>query len=87
MTACLFPTVAAREPWSGRRCWPCHQAPVWVVHWVMTWLVVLLIVLALVFGVGAVLEGVLWVLLIGAALLAVAAWFAWQKFAEVSRSS
>lgn len=45
----------------------------------MTFVLVLLVVLALIFGVGAVLEGVLWVLLISVALLAVAVWFGWSK--------
>lgn len=44
----------------------------------MTVLVILLI-LALIFGVGAVLEGIAWVLLISVALLAFAAWWGWTK--------
>lgn len=45
----------------------------------MTFILVLLVVLALIFGVGAVLEGILWALLISIALLAVAIWFGWSK--------
>lgn len=44
----------------------------------MTVLVILLI-LALIFGVGAVIEGVLWVLLISAVLVIAAAWWGWTK--------
>lgn len=45
----------------------------------MTILIVLLL-LALIFGVGAVLEGLLWMFLIGLVLLLAAAWFGWTKF-------
>lgn len=41
--------------------------------------VVILIILALIFGVGAVLEGIAWALLIGLVLLLVAAWWGWTK--------
>lgn len=41
--------------------------------------VVILIVLALIFGVGAVLEGIAWALLIGLVLLLAAAWWGWAK--------
>ena len=53
----------------------------------MTAVVVILIVLALVFGVGAVLEGIAWALLIAVALLAVGAYLAWQKLQGTSRSA
>ncbi len=38
-----------------------------------------LIVLAIIFGVGAVLEGLLWMFLLGFALLIAAIWFGWTK--------
>lgn len=41
--------------------------------------VVVLVILAVIFGVGAVLEGVAWVLLIAAALTAAAIWFGWGR--------
>ena len=44
----------------------------------MTALVVLL-VLALIFGVGAVIKGILWVLAIAAALVVVAVWAGYRK--------
>lgn len=50
-------------------------------------LLVILVVLAVVFGVGAVLEGLAWALLIALVLVAAAAWFGWQKLREASRSS
>lgn len=52
----------------------------------MTVLLVLL-VLAVVFGVGAVLEGLAWALLIAIVLLVAAAWFGWQKLRGASRST
>ena len=51
----------------------------------MTVLVILLL-LALVFGVGAVLEGLLWMLLIGIALVVAAAVFGWSKFRGAART-
>lgn len=39
----------------------------------------ILIILALIFGVGAVLEGLLWAFLIGFVLLLVAGWWGWSK--------
>ena len=42
-------------------------------------LVVILILLALLFGVGAVLEGIAWVLLITLVLLVAAGWYGWSK--------
>lgn len=51
----------------------------------MTVLVILLL-LALVFGVGAVIEGLLWMLLIGIALFVAAALFGWSKFRQVTRT-
>ncbi len=53
----------------------------------MTVVLVILIVLALVFGVGAVLEGIAWALLIGIALLVAAVWVGWQKLRGARRSS
>lgn len=46
---------------------------------------VILIILALIFGVGAVIEGIAWALLIGLVLLLVAAWWGWTKVRGVSR--
>ena len=40
---------------------------------------VILILLALVFGVGAVLEGIAWALLIAVVLVVAAGWMGWQK--------
>lgn len=42
-------------------------------------LVVVLVILALIFGVGAVLEGIAWVLLISAVLIVAAIWFGWRR--------
>ncbi len=42
-------------------------------------ILVILIILALIFGVGAVLEGIAWAILISLVLLAVAAWWGWSK--------
>lgn len=50
-------------------------------------LLVVLLVLAVMFGVGAVLEGLAWALLIALMLVAAAGWFGWQKLRGVSRSS
>lgn len=47
-------------------------------------ILVILIVLALVFGVGAVLEGIAWAILISLVLLAVAAWWGWTKVRGVT---
>lgn len=49
----------------------------------MTVLIILL-VLALIFGVGAVIEGLLWMLLIGVVLLVAAIWFGWSRFRRAS---
>ena len=46
-------------------------------------IVLVLVVLALIFGVGAVLEGIAWVLLISLALVAAALWFGWRKLRGV----
>lgn len=46
----------------------------------MAVLLVVLVVLALIFGVGAVIKGILWVLLIAAALVAIAIYVAYRKF-------
>jgi hypothetical protein len=51
----------------------------------MTVLVILLL-LALVFGIGAVLEGLLWMFLIGLALVVAAAVFGWSKFSGATRT-
>lgn len=40
---------------------------------------VILIILALIFGVGALIEGLAWGLLISLVLLALAAWWGWTK--------
>lgn len=42
-------------------------------------LLIVLVVLALLFGVGAVLEGLAWALLIALVLVAAAAWLGFQK--------
>lgn len=42
-------------------------------------IVVVLVILALLFGVGAILEGLLWAILISLVLIAAAAWFGWSK--------
>lgn len=47
--------------------------------------VVILVLLALLFGVGAVLEGLLWAILISVVLLAIAAWWGWTKVRGMSR--
>ncbi len=49
-------------------------------------LVIILLLLALVVGVGAVLEGIAWALLIGVVLLVAAAWVGWQKVRGLTRS-
>lgn len=47
-----------------------------------------LVVLALLFGIGAVLEGLAWALLIAIVLVAAAAWFGWQRLrGNTSRST
>ncbi len=46
---------------------------------------VILIILALLFGVGAVLEGIAWAILISLVLLAVAVWYGWTKVRGVTR--
>ncbi len=43
-------------------------------------IIVLLVLAALIFGVGAVVEGLLWLLLIGLVLIVAAIWFGWSKF-------
>ena len=40
---------------------------------------IILVVLALIFGVGAVIEGLLWMFLIGLALIVAAIWFGWSR--------
>lgn len=46
----------------------------------MTLLLAALVLLALIFGIGAVIKGILWVLFIAAALVAVAIYVAYRKF-------
>jgi hypothetical protein len=41
---------------------------------------VILLVLALIVGIGAVIEGLVWMFLIGFALLVAAIWFGWSRF-------
>ena len=48
-------------------------------------LLVVLVVLAIVFGVGAVVEGLAWALLIALVLVAAAAWFGWRKLRGAAR--
>lgn len=48
-------------------------------------LLVILILLALVFGVGAVLEGIAWLLLIGLVLFVVAVWVGWRRLSGAAR--
>jgi hypothetical protein len=45
----------------------------------MTILVLLLLLALIFFGVGAVIEGLFWLLLIGFALLVAAIWFGWTR--------
>lgn len=52
----------------------------------MTAFLLFLILLAMAFGAGAVLEGLLWALLVAIVLLAVAAFVGWRKFQNASRS-
>jgi len=49
-------------------------------------LIVILLVLALAFGVGAVLEGLAWLLLIAIVLVAAAAWFGWSRLRRATRA-
>jgi hypothetical protein len=41
---------------------------------------VILLMLALIVGIGAVIEGLVWMFLIGFALLVAAIWFGWSRF-------
>lgn len=50
-------------------------------------LLVILLIAALVFGTGAVIEGLLWLFLITAVLVALAGWLDWRKFRSVASSS
>jgi hypothetical protein len=52
----------------------------------MTALLIILLLLALIFGIGAVLEGIFWLLLIAIAAIVVLAVFGWFKFRSVGRS-
>ncbi len=40
---------------------------------------IILVVLAVLFGIGAVLEGLLWMFLIGIVLVVIAGWYGWTK--------
>ena len=40
---------------------------------------IILVILAIIFGIGAVVEGLLWMFLIGLALLVAAVWFGWSR--------
>ena len=42
-------------------------------------LLIILVMLAVIFGIGAVVEGLLWMFLIGLALLVAAVWFGWSR--------
>ena len=53
----------------------------------MTAVVVILVVLALLVGVGGLLKGIAWALLIGVVLLVAAGWIGWQKLRAIGRSS
>ncbi len=48
----------------------------------MTALLVILLLSALAFGVGALLEGILWALLTAIVLLVAAVWFGWRELRE-----
>jgi hypothetical protein len=48
-------------------------------------IVIVLIILALIFGVGAILEGLLWAILISLVLVAAAAWFGFNKLRGTGR--
>lgn len=52
----------------------------------MTAVLIILLILALIFGVGSVLEGIAWAMLIAIVLLAVAGFLAWRKFRDITRS-
>lgn len=48
-------------------------------------LLVILVVLALIFGVGAVVKGILWILLVAALLVAAAIYVGYRKLRDVAR--
>lgn len=48
----------------------------------MTILIVLIILAVIFFGVGAVVEGLFWMLLIGFVLIVAALWYGWSKFRQ-----
>ncbi len=52
----------------------------------MTALLIILLVLALIFGIGAVLEGIFWLLVLAVAAIALLAIVGWFKFRSYSRS-
>lgn len=45
-------------------------------------ILIILVILAVIFGIGAVLEGLLWMFLIGLVLLVAAIWFGWSKLRQ-----
>lgn len=49
-------------------------------------LLIILLLAALVFGVGAVLEGLLWLFLVTLVLVVAAGWLGWRKFRSISSS-
>jgi hypothetical protein len=51
----------------------------------MTALLIILLLLALIFGIGAVLEGIFWLLLIAIAAIVLLAIFGWFKYRSFSR--
>lgn len=65
-----------------RRCPTVIRLTSWGTAYVMTAVLVIMVLLALVFGIGALLEGVLWVLFIAVALFGIAAWFGWRQVRE-----
>lgn len=51
----------------------------------MTFVLVVLVLLALVFGVGAVLEGIAWALLVSVVIVVAAVWLGWRRLRGVTR--
>lgn len=49
-------------------------------------LLVILVLAALAFGIGAVIEGLLWLILITLVLVAVAIWWGWRTLSGAARS-
>ena len=50
----------------------------------MTILIVLIVLALIFFGVGAVVEGLFWMLVIGFALVVAALWYGWSKFRQAT---